>query len=49
MLTALTLINIAVASVMINNDYDDIKQYQAEQIQAEQTIIRSSDSDKGNS
>lgn len=49
MLTALSLINIAIASVMINNDYDEIQQYQADQIQIEQTVIQSSDSNKGNS
>ena len=49
MLTALSLINIAVASVMIANDYEDIQQYQADQIQIEQPVIRSSDSGKGNS
>ena len=49
MLTALSLINIALASAMISNDYDSIQQYQADQIQIEQTVIRSSDSNKGNS
>ena len=49
MLTALSLINIAIASVMINNDYEAIQQYQTDQIQIEQKVIRSSDSNKGNS
>ena len=49
MLTALSLINIAIASTMINNDYEKIQQYHAEQIQIEQTVIRTSDSNKGNS
>ena len=49
MLTALTLINIAIASAMISNDYDEIQQYQAEQAQIEQPVIRSSDTNQGNS
>ena len=49
MLTALSLINIAIASAMISNDYDDIQKYQADKVQIEQTVIRSSDSNKGNS
>ena len=49
MLTALSLINIAVASVMISNDYDEIQQYQKDQVQIEEPVIRSSDSSKGNS
>lgn len=48
MLTALTLINIAVASVMISNDFDSIQQYQADRVQIEQTVIRTADSGKGN-
>jgi len=49
MLTALSLINIAIASVMINNDYEAIQQYQTDHMQIERTVIRPSDSNKGNS
>ena len=49
MLTALSLINIAIASTMIHNDYEDIQQYHSEQIQIEQPAIRSSESQQGNS
>ena len=49
MLTALTLINIAVASTMISNDYESIKQYQAEQVQIEQPETLANLTSKGES
>ena len=48
MLTALSLISITVASVMISNDYNEIQQH-SDQIQIEEPVLRSSDSSKGNS